>query len=50
MKRQKSGVFGKPTLTTLRSYAKYRILNDMIENAKKHAMYSKNYMLMIVDE
>ena len=37
-------------LTTLKSYAKHRILNDMFENARKRAMYSKEYMIMIVDK
>ena len=33
---------------TLRSYAKHRILNDMIENARKHAQ-NKEYLIMILD-
>lgn len=34
---------------TLRSYAKHRILNDMIENARRHAQ-SKDYLIMILDQ
>jgi hypothetical protein len=37
------------TLTTLRSYAKWRILHDMIENVRKHASFSKEYLIMVVD-
>lgn len=38
------------SLTTLRSYAKWRILHDMIENVRKHARFSKDYLVMVVDE
>jgi Sec1 family len=34
---------------TLRSYAKHRILNDMIENARRHAQ-DKEYLIMILDQ
>lgn len=37
------------TFTTLRSYAKFRILSDMIDNVRKHARFSKEYLIMIVD-
>jgi hypothetical protein len=33
---------------TLRSYAKHRIINDMIENARRHAL-NKDYLIMVVD-
>lgn len=33
---------------SLRSYAKHRILNDMIENARRHAK-NKDYMILILD-
>lgn len=36
-------------LNTLRSYAKHRILNDMIENARRHS-HSKDYMIMVLDQ
>ena len=35
-------------LQTLRQYAKYRVLNDMAENVRRHG--SKDYMVMVVDE
>ena len=34
----------------LRSYAKYRILTDMIDNARRHARYSKDYVILIMDK
>jgi len=34
---------------SLRNYAKYRILTDMIENARRHARYSKDYQILIMD-
>jgi hypothetical protein len=37
------------SLTTLRSYAKWRILHDMIDNVRKHARFSKEYLIMVVD-
>jgi hypothetical protein len=46
----KSSFTASNNLTTLRSYAKCRILNDMIENVRKHAVYSKDYLIMIVDK
>jgi hypothetical protein len=33
----------------MRSYAKHRILNDMIENSRRHAK-QKDYMIMIIDQ
>ena len=33
---------------SLRSYAKHRIINDMIETARRHAL-SKDYLIMILD-
>jgi hypothetical protein len=35
---------------TLRSYAKYRILTDMIENARRHARFDKDYLMLIMDK
>lgn len=37
-------------LETLRSYAKYRILTDMIDNARRHARFSKEYLILIMDK
>lgn len=45
--KKSSGAGG---LTTLRSYAKWRILHDMIENVRKHACFSKDYLIMVVDK
>ena len=36
-------------LKSLRDFAKWRILHDMVENVKKHAQFSKDYLLLIVD-
>jgi len=36
-------------LTTLRSYAQWRILKDMIDMAKKNCSCSKDFLVMIVD-
>jgi hypothetical protein len=46
---KKSGKASENVLfNTLRSYAKHRILNDMIENARRHAQ-SKDYMILVLD-
>ena len=45
---KKSGEEGT-TFNTLRSYAKHRILNDMVDKARRHAQ-SKDYMIMILDQ
>ncbi len=37
------------TNTTLRSYAKHRILNDMIETARRHTQ-KKDYIVMVLDK
>jgi len=37
-------------LASLRSYAKYRILTDMLESAKRHARFSKEYQILIMDK
>lgn len=36
-------------LTTLRSYAKWRILNDMLDCVKKHAVCNRDYLILIMD-
>jgi hypothetical protein len=46
--KKSGGSTSTTLLNTLRSYAKHRILNDMIENARRHAQ-SKEYMIMILD-
>lgn len=48
---KKSGSNNNETVfNTLRSYAKHRILNDMVEQARRHASpKSKDYMLLILD-
>jgi len=38
-----------PQLTTLRSYAKWRILNDMIDCVKKHTIGDKDYIILVMD-
>jgi ribosomal protein S3AE len=35
--------------STLRSFAKHRILNDMIENARRHTQ-RKDYIVMVLDQ
>ena len=50
MKRSKAeGSFAEKQLTTLRSYAQWRILKDMVSSAKKKALHDKEYLIMIVD-
>ena len=39
----------EPLFNTLRSYAKHRVLNDMVEQARRHAQ-SKDYIIMILDQ
>ena len=36
-------------MTTLRSYAKYRIVTDMIDNARRRAI-CKEYQILILDK
>jgi syntaxin-binding protein 1 len=33
----------------LRSYAKRRVLVDMIDNVRRHALFDKDYLVMVVD-
>lgn len=40
----------KSNVITLRGYAKFRILNEMIEAVKKNAAYSKDYLIMVLDD
>ena len=40
----------KNNVITLRGYAKFRILNEMIEAVKKNAVFSKDYIIMILDD
>ena len=35
--------------STLRFYAKNRVLVDMVENVRRHIKYSKDYIIMVVD-
>ncbi len=49
MKSSSKKTSGETVHATLRSYAKYRILNDMINNARLHTKYSKDYLILIMD-
>ena len=49
MKATKKQALGAK-VETLRSYAKYRILTDMIENARRHARFSKDYFILVMDK
>jgi len=40
----------KSNVITLRGYAKFRILNEMIEAVKKNAAFSKDFFIMILDD
>ena len=40
----------KQNVIALRGYAKFRILQDMIEAVKKKAAYSKDYIVMVLDD
>ena len=37
------------TTLSLRSFAKSRILNEMIKEVKNHAQFSKSYLIMVLD-
>jgi len=39
-----------PHFNSLRSYSKHRILNDMLDLARKHSHSSKDYMIMVLDQ
>lgn len=51
MKSSKSlgGSFADKQLSSLRSYAQWRILKDMIDQARKNCAYNKEYLVMVVD-
>jgi hypothetical protein len=38
----------EPLFNSLRSYSKHRILNDMLDLARRHSQ-SKDYMIMVLD-
>ena len=40
----------KNNVITLRGYAKFRILNEMIKAVKENAVFSKDYIIMILDD
>lgn len=40
----------KHNVITLRGYAKFRILNEMIDAVKKNATYSQEYFIMVLDD
>ena len=48
MKSSKPAGLGEKQLGSLRSYAQWRILKDMIDQAKKNA-FNKEYLVMVVD-
>ena len=35
--------------STLRSYAKYRILTDVVESCKRRARYDRDYFVLVMD-
>ena len=35
--------------TTLRSYAKWRILNDMVDQCKKRTRFDRDYIILVMD-
>ena len=37
------------TTVSLRSYAKQRILNEMIQAVKNHAHFNREYLIMVLD-
>ena len=45
----KAESFVEPGQISLRSYAKQRILNEMIQAVKNHAHFSPNYIIMLLD-
>ena len=47
--KKKAAELDQQTYTTLRSYAKHRILNDMIETARRHTQ-NKDYIIMVLDK
>ena len=51
MKSGKSlgGSFADKQLSSLRSYAQWRILKDMIDQARKNCIFNKEYLVMVVD-
>jgi syntaxin-binding protein 1 len=49
MKKGGDDFSGGPVFDTVRTYAKHRILNDMVEQARRHA-HSKDYMIMVLDQ
>lgn len=48
-KKDFSASFSEKQLSSLRSYAQWRILRDMIEQARKNSIYNKDYLVMVVD-
>ena len=36
--------------TTLRSYSKWRILNDMLDSCKRRAKFDRDYFVLVMDK
>jgi hypothetical protein len=36
--------------TSLRSYAKWRILNDMVDSCKRRARFGRDYFILVMDK
>ena len=49
MKKRGTADIDQQAYTTLRSFAKHRILNDMIETARRHTQ-KKDYIVMVLDK
>jgi syntaxin-binding protein 1 len=49
MKKRGTADLDQQAYTTLRSFAKHRILNDMIETARRHTQ-KKDYIVMVLDK
>ena len=48
-RKLKEASFAEASTVSLRSYAKQRILNEMISAVKGHAHFTPNYLVMILD-
>lgn len=48
--QRKAGNTEQRDIASLRGYAKYRILNEMIEAVKRNSEFSKEYLIMILDQ
>ena len=49
MNKKKKEQQGQGEKTTLRSYAKWRILNDMLDLCKRRTRYDRDYFILVMD-